>query len=288
MDIKQLNYFYVIAEEGQITSAAKRLHISQPPLSYQLKCLEEELGVKLIERGSRHIKLTDAGRILYKQAEEILNLTRSTMDKLKGFKEGDDGTISIGTVSSSGAALLNSRLTVFHNNYPNINFEIHEGNTFQLLEKLHKGLIEIAIVRTPFNSLGLNSIYLPKEKMVAAMRKDFNFTENKIINIHELNNKPLIFYRRFESLILKACEDSNFEPYVYCKNDDARTTLLWANAGLGIAIVPKSVVELIASSDMIYKEIDNEDLTTRLAVVWSKNGYISSAAKNFLNIFREK
>ena len=285
MDIKQLKYFYMIAEEGQITSAAKKLHIAQPPLSYQLKNLEEELGVKLVERGSRNIKLTDAGLILYKRAEQILSLTKSTVDELKDFKQGTHGTLSLGTVSSSGASLLDSRLSRFHKKYPFINFEIHEGNTFKLLEALHKGVIEIAIVRTPFNNSGINSILLPKEPMVAAMVKNLSWTDSNVISVKELKNKPLIFYRRFERLIFKVCEDSNFQPTVFCKNDDARTSLLWANSGLGIAIVPKSSIKLIGSSDIIFKEINNEELSTQIAIIWSKTGYLSYSGKNFLNLF---
>ncbi|NOW03700.1 LysR family transcriptional regulator [Clostridium beijerinckii] len=286
MDIKQLKYFYAIAEEGQITNAAKRLHMAQPPLSYQLKNLEDELGVKLVERGSRNIKLTDAGVILYKRAKQILSLTKSTENELKDFKQGNHGTLSMGTVSSSGASLLDSRLNIFHEKYPFINFEIHEGNTYELLELLDKGIIEIAIVRTPFNNSGINSIFLPKEPMVAAMRKDLNWTDSEIINITELNNKPLIFYRRFESLIFKVCQDFNFQPTVFCKNDDARTSLLWANSGLGIAIVPKSAIKLIGSSNIIYKEIDSDILTTQIAIIWSKTGYLSSAGNNFLDLFQ--
>lgn len=286
MDIKQLKYFYVIAEEGQITSAAKKLHMAQPPLSYQLKALEDELGVKLVERGSRNIKLTDAGLILYKRAEQILSLTKSTVDELKDFTQGTHGTLSIGTVSSSGAALLDSRLSIFHEKYPFINFEIHEGNTFELLEYLHKGLIEIAIVRTPFNNSGVNSIFLSEEPMVAAMVKDFDWTDSKKIDITDLKDKPLIFYRRFERLILKICEDHNFEPTVFCKNDDARTSLLWAKSGLGIAIVPKSAIKLIGASNIIYKEINNKALSTQIAVIWSKTGYLSSSGKNFLKLFQ--
>ncbi|OOM16009.1 LysR family transcriptional regulator [Clostridium saccharobutylicum] len=285
MDIKQLKYFYVIAEEGQITSAAKKLHIAQPPLSYQLKNLEDELGVKLVERGSRSIKLTDAGVILYKRAKQILSLTKSTVDELKDFKQGISGTLSIGTVSSSGASLLDSRLNIFHDKYPFINFEIHEGNTYELLELLNKGIIEIAIVRTPFNNSGINSIFLEKEPMTAAMVKDLNWTDSKVIDIRELEDKPLIFYRRFERLIFKVCHDLNFNPNVFCKNDDARTSLLWANSGLGIAIVPRSAIKLIGSSDIIYKEINNEELSTQIAIIWSKTGYLSSGGKNFLELF---
>lgn len=287
MDIKQLKYFYTIVEEGQITGAAKKLHIAQPPLTYQLKHLEEELGAKLIERGSRsrNIKLTNAGRMLYKRAEQILTLTEIASNEVKDLKKGVCGTLTIGTISSSGAYILNKKLNEFHEKYKFINFEICEGNTYELLELLNKGIVELAFVRTPFSSFGINSIYLPKEPMIAAMVKDLNWTNNKCISISELNNKPLIFYKRYKELIYKACEDSNFEPNAFCLNEDARTSLLWANRGIGIAIVPKSSFELIGSSNLIYKEIDSELLSTQIAIVWSKNAQLSSSGKNFLNIF---
>ncbi|PJI09654.1 MULTISPECIES: LysR family transcriptional regulator [Clostridium] len=286
MDIKQLRYFYTIAEEGKITTAAKKLHIAQPPLSYQLKNLETELGVKLVDRGSRSIRLTDAGLMLYNRAKQILNLTQTTIDEINDFKEGTHGTLSLGTVSTSGASLVNNILTKFHNKYPYVNFEIHEGNTYELLEILNRGIIEAAIVRTPFNTYGLNSIYLPYEPMVAAMTEALNYSDSNTTDIKDLANKPLIFYRRFEKLIYEACENSGFHPKVFCKNDDARTTLLWANAGLGIAIVPKSSVGLIGSSNLICKEINDASLSTKLAAIWPKNSYISSTAKNFFEMFK--
>lgn len=285
IDIKQLKYFYTIAEEGQITNAAKKLHMAQPPLSYQLKNLENELGVKLVERGSRNIKLTAAGLMLYNRAKQILNLTKIAIDELKDFNEGLQGTLSIGTVSSSGSSLLTNRLNEFHNKYPSVNFEIYEGNTYKLLEILNRGIIEIAIVRTPFSTAGINHIYLPKEPMIAAMVENLNWNNDKIIKMEVLKDRPLIFYRRFEKIISEACENSGFQPKVFCKNEDARTSLLWANAGLGIAIVPKSSLKLIGSSDLLYKEIDDKSLTTQIAAIWMKDGYLSPAAKNFLNTF---
>lgn len=287
MDIKQLKYFFTIAEEGQITAAAKKLNMAQPPLSYQLKSLEDELGVKLVERGSRKIQLTDAGRILYNRASQILELTDSTVRELKDFAEGVEGTLSIATVSSSGSILLTERLKNFHNKYPNINFEITEGNSYKILELLSSGLIEIGIVRTPLNLENFESIYLPEEPMVAVMTRDLQWESGKkIILLKELINRPLIIYRRFEKLILECCKKSGFEPKIFCKNDDARTTLLWAEAGLGIAIVPKSAVKLIGSTNLIYKEIDEQALKTQIAAIWMKNRYISSSAKHFLEVFQ--
>lgn len=286
MDIKQLKYFLAIAEEGQITSAAKRLHIAQPPLSQQLKLLETELGVKLVERGSRSIKLTDAGELLKIKAQQIIELSDSAVDEITDFSKGLKGTLSIGMVSSSGISLLNDKISDFHKQHYGVKFSIHEGNTFVTLDKLHKGIIELGIVRTPFSSVKLGYKYMKLEPMIAVMTTEhlFNYN-NSHISIDELKGKPLILYRRFEQLISEVCYEHGFEPELLCKNDDARTTLMWAKKGLGIGLVPKSSIELIDSSNLFYKEIDEERLFTRLAVIWLKDKHISPLAAKFIESF---
>lgn len=288
MDIKQLKYFLAIVEEGQITSAAKRLNMAQPPLSQQLKNLEEELGVKLVERGARHIKLTDAGKMLRNRAQQILELSDSTINEIKDLKRGLRGTLSIGTVSSSGAMLLNYRISKFRKDYPNIKFEIHEGNTFEMVDLLNKGIIEVGIVRTPFNTSMFECRYMAPESMIAIMSKDYMIkSEKTYISMEELKNKPLIIYRRFEQLIYETSLEAGFEPQIFCKNDDARTTVLWANAGLGIGIIPKSAFELANNNNLIYKEIKNPRLNTQIAAIWLKDRYISSMASNFVEYLSE-
>ncbi|MDP4178403.1 MAG: LysR family transcriptional regulator [Bacillota bacterium] len=286
MDIRQLKYFYTIAEEGQITLAAKKLNMAQPPLSQQLKLLEDELGVKLFERGARQVKLTSEGKILMNRAHQILELSNSVVKEINDFSKGLKGTLSIGTVSSSGAVLLNERMSEFHKDHSDIIFEIYEGNTFKLIDLLNKGIIEVGIVRTPFNALNFECKYVKPEPMIAAVPKEFNWNSEKAdISINELKNKQLIIYRRFEQLIYETCIENGFEPLVFCKNDDARTTLLWANAGLGIAIVPKSVFELAANNNLSYKEIKSEKLITKIAAIWVKDRYISPIAIKFIESF---
>lgn len=286
MDIKQLKYFLTIAEEGQITSAAKKLNMAQPPLSQQLKLLEEELGVKLVERGSRHLKLTDTGKILMNRARQILELTNSAVKEVKDFSKGLQGTLSIGTVSSSGATLLNERVLEFNKEYSGIKFEIYEGNTFTLIDLLNKGIIEVGIVRTPFNALNFECKYAKNEPMIVAIPKEYYLEPTQdTISVSELKNKSLIIYRRFEQLICETCMEYGFEPEIFCKCDDARTALLWANAGAGIAIVPKSAFELAANSNLLYKEIESEKLRTKIAAIWVKDRYISPLALKFIESF---
>lgn len=288
MDIKQLKYFLTIVEEGNITLAAKKLNMAQPPLSQQLKNLESELGVKLIERGSRHIELTDAGVILKDRAEQILALSDSTINEINDFKKGFKGTLSIGTVSSSGSILLNHKISDFRENYSGVKFEIYEGNTFKILELLNRGIIELGVVRTPFNSSKFQCKYTENEPMIAVMSKCYCFKiEKPYVTIKDLKEKPLIIYRRFEQLIRETCLEQGFEPEIFCKNDDARTTLLWANAGLGIGIVPKSAFGLVGNDNLIYKEIKDDKLMTQVSAIWLKDKYISSIAQKFIEYFGE-
>lgn len=119
MDIKQLTYFLTIAEEKSITKASEKLHIAQPHLSQQLKLLEEELNVKLIERTTRKFQVTDAGKRLWHRSKQIIELMESTVKELKDFNEGMEGTLSIGTISSAGDILLPQRIYSFNKNIQN-------------------------------------------------------------------------------------------------------------------------------------------------------------------------
>ena len=291
MDIRQLLYFTTIAEEGSISAAAKKLHLSQPPLSYQMKLLEEELHLPLIERSARGIELTEAGRVLYKRAQGILELSELTRKEMLAMASGFTGTLHIGTVSSSGASLLGWRIPAFHQKYPQIGFAIHEGNTFELMEMLESGLIELAIVRTPFHSDQLNCLYLSPEPMIAAGAASFfpaGMPSGQPISLELLGHTPVILYRRFEKILLSLCEQKGITPQVFCIADDARTTLMWAEAGLGVAVVPQSAYRIMPHHNMVYGELSEEDLHTRIAAVCKKGCSLSWAAQQFLEIFAQQ
>lgn len=286
MDMKQLLYFSAIAEEGSISAAAKKLHISQPPLSHQLKLLESELGVKLAERGPRHIRLTDAGAILYRRASAILELSDATLRELSDFGRQPGGTLRLGITSSSGPALLKKRLTDYSSSFPGVRFEIHEGNTFQLIDLLASGEIDIAIVRTPFHAENTDSFALQSEPMIAAEAGGFLAgIPGSEIRMTDLQDKPLIYYRRFEKMIFAACQANGFRPNVFCLNDDARTSLMWAGAGLGVAIVPRSMQPY--AKDCVCRPIREKALQSSITAVWRNDRYLSASAKIFLEFFRK-
>ena len=137
VDIRQLRYFTAIAEEGQISLAAKKLNMAQPPLSQQLQLMEEELGVKLVERkrNGKRMELTEAGRVLYEKAQSVLHLFRESIKEVKEIGEGLKGTLSIGVVPSCVSHLPN-RIQCFHQRYPMVSFKIWGGDPYEIKKTL--------------------------------------------------------------------------------------------------------------------------------------------------------
>jgi len=287
MDIKQLINFITICEEENITRASEKLHIAQPHLSHQLKLLEEELGVKLVERSTRKFQLTEAGEKLQHRAKQIQELLDTTTKELKDFNEGIKGTLSIGTIHSSGDILLPSRIYNFNIKYPNINFEIRECSTDEILDLLKNGMIEIGIIRTPLVSKTFGSICLPMEPMVAATgNPDYFNNSKKKIELSKLRESPLLVHRRYEPMIVEACKQNGFEPRILCKIEDTKSILYYAVTGMGIAIIPKDWVNLVPGINLKYREINEPSLETGTTIIWMKDQYLSSAARHFLDTFK--
>ncbi len=286
MNLKQLKYFMAIAEERRITAAAKKLNIAQPPLSYQMELLENELGVALLRRGPRGVELTDAGEMLYKRAEQILGIVSAAEHEVRCYGQGVRGVLSLGTISSSGGVVPNPKMLDYIRSHPEIRLEIHEGNTFAVIEMLEKGLIDLGIVRTPFQPDRLKCCYAEKEPMIAVTAGNFiGSSERGRITLRELAEYPLILYRRFEPLIQEVFAAENLTPVFLCKNDDARTTLLWAQKGLGVGVVPQSALLTLGFGGLSSREIACEKLRTRLAAVWMKDRRLSPLAQKFVELF---
>lgn len=169
MEIHQLEYFVTIVNEGSISAAARKLNLSQPPLSLQVRHLEEELGAVLFLRGARQITLTEEGRALYRYAVEILDLERSAAEDIRSMRNGSSAALRLGTISSCHCPELYSALRAVHKKTPGISFRIREGNTFELLDLLRKGRIELAVVREPFSGEGLQRLTIRTDRIVAAM-----------------------------------------------------------------------------------------------------------------------
>lgn len=280
MNLTRLEYFKTIYEAGSISAAARHLFIAQPALSNQLRTLEAELGVSLFERRASSLCPTAAGHALYRRAVQIFSVVHASEQEMLQYHSGIKGIIRLGVVSSGGYALLTSNIRAFHTRFPSVRFEIFDRDTYALRPMLQSGLIDMAIVRTPFDCEGLCVHLLEGEPMAAVSSEAFS---SDFLPLASLRNHPFILYRRFERLFHEACAASGFTPEIACINDDARTTLTWARAGLGTGLVPLNVTRLFPDSSLHVCTINCELLYTHTALIHSAETALSSAAECFID-----
>lgn len=280
MNLKQLRYFLVVAEEKQITAAAKRLYIAQPPLSYQLKQLEKELGAQLFKRTAHGIELTDVGQIFQSYANEIISLAQNAENQVHKTISGELGTIAIGMASSSTGLIPMNSFNELRKYYPEISFDIYEDNTYGILDKLEKKTIDLGIVRTPYNQTGLNTKTLTTEKMMA-ISVDPDFQQKKELRIKDLADQPLIIYRRFEDIFNQTFAHHGLKPFYAVKCDDSRTAITCAKRKMGVALVPESIATTYAQENMI--AIKHANWITHLQLVWRKDHQVTPLMKKIID-----
>lgn len=294
MTIKQLYYFLKIAETGNLTKAAQLLNISQPPLSYQLKLLEEELQVQLFVRDSRHLHITNEGIYLQNKAAQILSLIDKTTNYLKHFSTIVPNTLNIGTVSSINHNILPNIISEYKNSYPNTIFNIYDGSSFRIMELLDNGVIDLGILREPFNhSLYSNKkIKIPGDNndegdfFVAAGKEQlFHNDDPKTITLKELAVCPLIIHRRFEEQFLADCQKQQLTPNIISRNDNIITSIEWARNSFGVAVMPYSSSLLISDSEIKVKKIIDPISFSNIYLIWNKGSKLPISVLEFINLF---
>lgn len=288
MEIKDMRAFYAIVEEGNISHAAQRLDIAQPALSRQMKRLETSLGVQLFERGSRRIRLTDAGRVLYSRVEHILGMVDGTVREITEIGSGIAGSIQLGTITTSGALLLPELISEFHRRYPQVTYQIWEAEGARILELLDNRVIEIAITRTQVDSKVYESIVLPNEPLVVVMNKDQVIgASDSEVRMEELRDMPIIIPLRWQSLFVANCRKLGFEPHIVCVSDSIVQDLLLVKRGMGAAILPVSSRTLLTDGNLQYKKLVSPEMSTHTVIAWLKNRTLSSSSEHFIKLFRE-
>ena len=285
MDIRTLSYFVTIAEELNITKAAEKLCMSQPPLSSQMKALEEELDTVLFIRGKRHLQLTESGKLLYRHAKEILSLVNKTSEEIRAMGKGMRGKIAIGLVEGSAPIIAASWIETFLSNYSNVEFSVVDGNSDELIAKLRSGLIDMAVITSPCDNTLLNSFKVGQEKMTAFMSKDNPLAElpGNTIDLSMLKDKPLIIPSReaMNRMITKWFKEIHAEPKIVCRMDNYLDVAALAGRNIGISLFPKT--SYILNETLVAKEIVNPERYVEYLFVWLKNKPLSLLDEAFID-----
>ena len=203
MDFKQLEYFKAIVEEGTISAAARRLHMSQPPLSYQMKMLEEELQVQLFSRGTKRITLTEAGKVLYARAGILLTMTDITRREVA--RAGQAVTLHLGMTPST-VSMMAEIIAAFSRVYPEIYFDIHEGSTYILKNQLENRAVDVTTLRTPISLNNCQHRVLVRESLVAIGVSECMPSGQSTMTLQQLSAEKLILSHRYREYLLRAFE----------------------------------------------------------------------------------
>ena len=287
MELRQLLMFTTIVEEGNISNAAAKLHMTQPPISNQMKMLEEELHCQLFSRGARNITLTPHGEVLYQKAQTMLTLSNQLKNDI-ACVNAEKSILRLGIISSLSYEVPQSIVPDFSQKYPDIDFDIYEKNTYQMIDALYSHIISLAIIRTPFQNDGL-TCYPVKSEIMHAVGHPQYFGAiahgNSTISLSDLYEQPLIIYRRWRELLDKQFYLANKTPHYFCINDDARTTLSWAKAGLGVGIVPASILNENEIDGLVNVCFDQSLPSSQIYLVHLKNHSLSKAEQDFVHYF---
>jgi DNA-binding transcriptional LysR family regulator len=276
MDLRHLRYFLSVAEEMHFGRAAQRLGISQPPLSYQIRALEEELGVRLFERTSRRVRLTEAGRLFLPEAQRTLAQADHAAQVARLAHRGELGRLSMGfTASAPFVPQVASALYNFRQSHPHVELVLQELPRDAQLALLEQGQLDIGILRAfeqPCLPAGLVSEHLLDEEMVLAMRQDHPLAcRAEDPAIADLAGMPLVLYGTtngagFNEHFFALCEEAGFRPTIALEVSSFATLLGLAAAGLGATILSQSLARLHVDN-LVFRPMAME-VTSRLWLVY--------------------
>ncbi|MCC5894398.1 MAG: LysR family transcriptional regulator [Alkalibacterium sp.] len=282
MEFRVLNYFLAVAQEGTISSAAETLHLTQPTLSKQLKELEEELGVKLFERGNREILLTEEGTYLVNRGKEIQALLNNTTANIRK-SEIISGEISIGGGETEAMRLLSITLSALIKKNPDIKVNIYSGNSDDVLEKIDKGLLDFGLVIDPVEKLKYEYVQLPfADQWGLLVNRNHSLAENTFISPSDLINTPLLISNQSQvDNQLAEWLGKNIDHYnVVGTYNLLYNASLMVQEGLGSALCINGIINT-AGTNLKFIEL-TPSLTAKVNLVWKKNRFFSTAANAFL------
>ena len=288
MDLRSLHYFTVVAEELNITRAAERLNMSQPPLSSQIKGLEEELGVQLFIRGKRHLTMTEAGMLLYRRARQLLELSEQTQQEIRSMN-GLSGDLNISLVEGRAPYLLARWIAGFRSEFPQVGVHLWNGSGDEVMERLQRGLADLALVAAPYNPELLEGFTVGREPWVAMMSKDHPLAkeEGDFLPLRKLTDQPLFVPNRrsrAESLRLWF-EEIGEEPSIAGDLSNYIDAVALAEQNAGICIYPMTTY---SENELVVKKIITDSARQiEYALVWSRSARKSELAEEFLNFVQD-
>jgi LysR family transcriptional regulator, transcription activator of glutamate synthase operon len=291
MDLRQLRYLVALAEELNFTRAAASEHVAQPALSQQIRRLEEELGLALVERTTRHVALTEAGSLLVVRARRILGEVEAAQTELEAVRGVYTGHVTIGAMHTMGPVDVSLALAVFHERHPDVGLTVREQSSEEMAEMLRVDQLDLAFlsVTERIESHGLGLQQLVSEELVVLVPLDHALGERRQIRMAELAGERFISFRdgaRLRELLVAAGRGAGFEPRVTLESNETQRIRRLVARGLGVAILPRSDAEG-PGADVVVASLIEPALRRDITLAWRAGRRHAPAAAEFLDLARE-
>lgn len=290
-EFNHLRCFVAVAEELHFGRAAKRLNMTQPPLSRQIQLLEHLLDARLFDRSNRRVALTPSGRAFLPEARRLLQLAEGAAMSIRRIGSGDAGTVTIGFTAASGYEFLPRIVRTLRERLSNVDVVLREAVTSAQLDALASGRLDIALVRPPVRRATFRSRIVLKEPMVVALAERHRLTEREAIELTELEGEPVISYSPFEAryfhdLVLGQFGAAGIQPAIAQHVSQIHSVLALVRIGLGLALVPEAARQL-RFEGVAYRPITGPgEGLAQLAAVWRTDGE-NPAADRALEVLLE-
>lgn len=272
MELRQLQYFVVLAEELHFSRAAQRLHISQPPLSVAIKQLEGQLNAQLFERSSKEVRLTAAGQHLLVQARDILERSRRAALDTRAVAQGMAGCLRLGFVGSSMYRGLPQALAQLHARHPQIRVDLHELNSAEQVAALQQGKIDLGLMHTSVTPAGLQACTLLQEPFMVCLPADHRLAPQAQVKVASLAQERLVlfsgavspeYFRSIHSLCLRA----GFEPELRHEVRHWLSVLSLVSSRQGVSIVP-ACLQRVGMPGVVFRPLHANYAHSEMQAMW--------------------
>ncbi len=290
MNVNQLRYFVAVAEELHFGRAAQKLGMAQPPLSQQIRRLEDDLGVQLLQRTKRRVQLTDAGRAFLEETRKTLSQLGRAIEAARGAGRGEVGRLAIGFLGAATYSLLPSILVAFRNASPKVEIELHELKTSELIQALRERRVHVGFVRLPVHEEILEVEPILSEGLVVALPERHALASKPQIRFRDLAEETFLMPPRhlatsFYDQVLNLCNEAGFSPKLGAEASQLQTIINLVAGGMGITLVPESVATL-AGRGVVFKPLPAPTPMMEVAVAWRRDER-SEVLAAFLKVVRE-
>ncbi|MEH7302717.1 LysR family transcriptional regulator [Neobacillus drentensis] len=289
MESRQLGYFLEVAKQLSFSKAAEQLNVTQPTLSKMVKNLEEELEVLLFDRTTKHMKLTDAGEIVFEEAQEIMRLMNDLSDKLSDKMKIKKGHIKIGLPPVIGSLFFPKLIREFRQYYPNIHISLEEEGAKKVEKMIEEGAVDFGVAVLPVNKELFDSYPFVKSELKLIVDDGHPLAEVDTIPLKRLQNESFLFMREGFALhdrIREHCIQAGFNPNVIYESSQWDFITEMVANGNGVAILPEPLCRKLDPSVIKTISIIEPQIPWDLAIIWRKNKYLSNATRELLQFIK--